>query len=298
MKHSILGTVLIGAFGLANLAHADDINFHLVNKTGSTITSFHIAHASTNAWGGNRAGDRGLSTGEEINTVVKDDSSFCTFDIMAEFANGETLEDAGLDFCDFTDYRISEAGSDKFITDRSKDLLFDIQNFSEFDVVSVSLSRAGMDDWGNNFLDSEGLESGYQSSADIDNGRDICTYDVRVDYVDQEEPTILADIDLCESGKLPINDPAPVHPTNLEIKLVNRSFFDVREVLIGKAIPEHWVRNYAEGGYLVSGAEIDRTILDGKQVCVFDIKTKFENGNENLRYAVNLCKNSEFVIGG
>jgi hypothetical protein len=320
LKHTLFIAAALATIGFSSVAHAEDHSFIIINKSDAVIAGLYVAHASTDEWSKNYAEESQMGFEDEFTTAVADERSTCTFDLKVDFDGGDTILEEGLNFCDAAEYRVSGAGYDRYIKDRLNDVKFSIMNFSEFAVDGFAVSLPGKDIWGGNFVEDEGLASQFLREVDIDDGRPQCIYDVKVDFAAIEAGAELADgslaeeaieavevveadINLCETGEYRINNPEkkivrPGRENDLDVKFFNTGFLDVNVFQIAPANSGVRGRNYAEGNVLTSGAEIQRFIENGAEVCFYDIVIVYADGDQMEDYGVDFCEIKEYDVSG
>lgn len=81
----------------------------------------------------------------------------------------------------------------------AEDLSFTLTNSTDYDVVGFYVSPAGVDAWEDNLLDGHYLAGGYEVDVLIADGRDVCTYDIRVEFEDGDSMDDYG-IDICDLG--------------------------------------------------------------------------------------------------
>ena len=85
-------------------ALAEDLEFTLINSSDASVTAFHVSHAGTSSWEENLIAGGFLPVGNELGIVIADGRTTCIYDLRAEFSDGQTLEDYGLDLCELGSY--------------------------------------------------------------------------------------------------------------------------------------------------------------------------------------------------
>jgi len=85
-------------------AMAQDLYFMLSNSTGVPVTAFHVSHTGTNYWEEDLLGGSYLPHGYEVEVVIADGRRTCMYDIRSEFADGDVVEDFGVDLCELASY--------------------------------------------------------------------------------------------------------------------------------------------------------------------------------------------------
>jgi len=87
-------------------AWAEDLSFMLQNSTGVNVTAFYVSHTGTNDWEENLIENGYLASGYEVQVVIADGRSTCEYDILAEFADGDEVDDYGVNLCDLGTYTL------------------------------------------------------------------------------------------------------------------------------------------------------------------------------------------------
>ncbi|WP_294228112.1 hypothetical protein [uncultured Shimia sp.] len=87
---------------------AEDLQFLLVNESSAAVTAFHVSTSSSENWEENLIDGGYLDSGYEINVRIADGQTTCVYDVLAEFADGATLEDYNLDLCEMGNYTFSD----------------------------------------------------------------------------------------------------------------------------------------------------------------------------------------------
>lgn len=104
MRKSVFMAAAAVLISSATYANAEDLNFTLINNSPSPMTAFHVSPQSTNSWERNLLAGGILDVNYEVDVLIADGLSTCVYDIRADFQDGETLEDYGLDLCDLGSY--------------------------------------------------------------------------------------------------------------------------------------------------------------------------------------------------
>ncbi len=89
-------------------AVAEDLEFILVNESGSDLVGFNVSAASSDAWEENLLEGGYLPPGNEIAVLIADGLTTCVYDIRGTFDDGFVLEDYGLDLCDLGEYAFTD----------------------------------------------------------------------------------------------------------------------------------------------------------------------------------------------
>ena len=76
-----------------------DRNVTIINNTGATITRFYGSNAGTNSWQQDVLGADVLAPGSQVSVDFNEGSGYCTFDFKAEFADGSSRVETGVDVC-------------------------------------------------------------------------------------------------------------------------------------------------------------------------------------------------------
>lgn len=84
----------------ADKALADKADFQVYNDSNSTITELYVSESNHDSWDNDILGADVLATGSSINIVFGDTSSnVCIYDILAIFADGQSVEDYQVNVC-------------------------------------------------------------------------------------------------------------------------------------------------------------------------------------------------------
>jgi len=86
----------------------------------------------------------------------------------------------------------------------AEDLVFTLINDSSHTIVEMYVSPVGEDQWGENILMVEGVESGVSGDVTIADGLDVCDYDLRFVTEDGSEATQTQD--LCVLADFTVTD--------------------------------------------------------------------------------------------
>jgi hypothetical protein len=92
--------------GLASAASAATIDFTFKNSTSSPVEEFYLSLPTTDDWEENLVTSP-VQPGQKVISSITDTGS-CLYDVKTVFADGESTEDRGWDFCADPDYEIEE----------------------------------------------------------------------------------------------------------------------------------------------------------------------------------------------
>lgn len=95
----LCGAVLAGCGTVATSGSGVDRRVTIINNTGATITRFYGSNAGTNAWEEDVLGADVLAPGAQVSVDFNDGSGYCTFDFKAQFADGSSSVETGVDVC-------------------------------------------------------------------------------------------------------------------------------------------------------------------------------------------------------
>ncbi len=104
MRSILVAASLVAA--AATSAQAGNINFSLQNSTSVAVTEFYISPPSSNNWEENLV-ESPIRPGAQVPASIVDTGS-CVYDVRTVFADGESTEDRGWNFCDDPNYEITE----------------------------------------------------------------------------------------------------------------------------------------------------------------------------------------------
>ena len=92
------------AIGLSGQAWAEDLSFLLTNESDLGIVGFYVSATDSPDWEENLLDGGILESGYEIDVIIADGLTTCTYDIRTEFENGDAFEDFELDLCEMGGY--------------------------------------------------------------------------------------------------------------------------------------------------------------------------------------------------
>ena len=87
----------------------------------------------------------------------------------------------------------------------AEDLVFTLTNDSGFNLHEFYASPANTDEWGDDILGADLLETGMHGEVTIADGSDQCDYDLRMVFSDAD--TLEDTVNLCEMGSYTITAP-------------------------------------------------------------------------------------------
>ena len=83
---------------------------------------------------------------------------------------------------------------------------------------------------------------------------------------------------------------------DLEFMLINETDVAVVGLNISHAGTDQWEEDLMAGGYLPGGNEVPVIIADGLEVCVYDIRVSFDDGDAVEDYGVDLCELGSYTV--
>jgi hypothetical protein len=97
-----LPVVTLALFGSAAVAHANDADFAIHNKTGYQIDEVYVSPHSNSNWGRDRMGDDALADGESKDIRFAHGSGACRFDIKVKYHDDDSTAEWGdVDLCKY-----------------------------------------------------------------------------------------------------------------------------------------------------------------------------------------------------
>lgn len=85
-----------------------------------------------------------------------------------------------------------------------EDLVFTLVNDSAQSIVEMYVSPVGEDEWGENILMVDAVESGVSGEVTIADGLEVCDYDLR--FVTDQGDEATQEQNLCEVGTFTVTD--------------------------------------------------------------------------------------------
>lgn len=76
----------------------------VINKTGSTMTSFFASSSGTDNWEEDMLDNDTLTNGETLEADIDDGTSACIYDFKAVFADGDTVIKKKINVCEITTF--------------------------------------------------------------------------------------------------------------------------------------------------------------------------------------------------
>ncbi|MEX0349946.1 MAG: hypothetical protein AB3N15_11030 [Paracoccaceae bacterium] len=103
----------VAMFGIALLAaqtpaHAQDMDFLLINNSSVDLVEFNLSDASSDDWEENMLAGGVLAPDYEIGVLVADGLSTCIYDLRGVFADGSEVEEYDLNLCDLREYTFED----------------------------------------------------------------------------------------------------------------------------------------------------------------------------------------------
>ncbi|MBN2050485.1 MAG: hypothetical protein JW760_08590 [Spirochaetales bacterium] len=180
-----------------------------------------------------------------------------------------------------------------------------VLNRTGYDIFYLCISPESSDSWGEDLLgEASFLPDGSQATVTVPGLPDTCVFDLKA--VDLDDDTYFKwGLNLCESTKIviTIND-LLVDQENLvgtgEIQdfiLVNDTGFIIWHIYISPDYSDNWEEDLlGSSDILQHGEEFPITFTGYEDHCIFDIKLVDEEGDEYIKYGVDLCSLYEVIF--
>lgn len=78
------------------------------------------------------------------------------------------------------------------------------------------------------------------------------------------------------------------------VNIVNRTNFTIMEFYASSVGQNNWQEDILGSSVLPAGGSVVVNIDDGTGYCLYDLKAVFEDGDEAVKYRVNVCEISTF----
>jgi hypothetical protein len=101
-----MGAATIAAFGLAGAVSAQNVDFELINNSGSVLVQFFASPSTSSDWGSDVLGTQVVGSGESGIVTIGDGSSECVYDFRMVFDDASELTDQ-IDICALASYTIN-----------------------------------------------------------------------------------------------------------------------------------------------------------------------------------------------
>lgn len=108
MNKTLFAFAFTASLLFAPLASAEDLEFVLINDTGSDLVGFYVSHSGTDEWEDNLLEGAYLPPEHQISVVIADGRSTCEYDISGDFGDGDEVIDYDLDLCELGEYTFTE----------------------------------------------------------------------------------------------------------------------------------------------------------------------------------------------
>ena len=83
---------------------------------------------------------------------------------------------------------------------------------------------------------------------------------------------------------------------DLTFMLTNSSSLALKYFYTSPADVENWEEDVLGDNYLAAGYQVNITVADGREQCVYDMKFIMENDSEFVESGVNLCELGEYTL--
>jgi len=92
--------------------------------------------------------------------------------------------------------------------------------------------------------------------------------------------------------------PAAAVKQDRRVNIINRSGHTIMEFYASSVGQNNWEEDILGSGVLGNGASIMINIDDGTGYCMYDLKAVFDDGDESVKYRVNVCEVSSVTYTG
>ena len=83
---------------------------------------------------------------------------------------------------------------------------------------------------------------------------------------------------------------------DLTFRLYNETSSDLTGFYISPSGQNQWGANLLQGGYLAPDFEVPVLISDDLEVCEYDIRGEFRDGQDVEDYDIDICETSEYTF--
>ena len=102
-RRALIGAVVAVVAAGAAVAQDYDRRVRVHNNTGVTLTHLYSTNSGESSWGGDILGSDVIGDGEAVIVDFDDGTGACEFDVRARFADGDVVEQYGINVCAVTD---------------------------------------------------------------------------------------------------------------------------------------------------------------------------------------------------
>ncbi|MEQ9520636.1 MAG: hypothetical protein RLN89_14495 [Parvibaculum sp.] len=172
-----------------------------------------------------------------------------------------------------------------------------IINETSVTMVEFFASNVGENDWQEDILGQDVLQSGSSVMVNIDDGTGYCLFDFKAVFSDGDTVTD-EKIDVCKVstyrfGAAPTAQTRP-DGLNRQVRIINETRVTMREFYASNVDAETWEEDILGADLLPPGESVMITIDDGSGYCLYDFKAVFTDGDELERKRVNVCEISSY----
>ena len=100
----MVGVVALSGLTASQSRDSFSRRLRIHNQTGWTMVGLQAAPARSRAWLPDVLGGGPVESGASRVAMIDDGAGACVYDFRASFANGQTLERAGVTVCEIADY--------------------------------------------------------------------------------------------------------------------------------------------------------------------------------------------------
>jgi hypothetical protein len=98
-----LAVATLALIGCMSVAHANDADFTIKNRTGYQIDEVYVSRHSSSNWGSDRMGDDALADGESKDIRFPHGNGACRFDLKVKYHDDDsTAEWSDVDLCKYS----------------------------------------------------------------------------------------------------------------------------------------------------------------------------------------------------
>lgn len=280
---------LFATFSLqSTLANAFDGYINVENETGYDIHYLYISPANADDWEEDVLEEDILENGEEIKVTVEGYKS-SIFDVKAVDEDGDSYTFWDIDVAT-TDITVTLDDLDDSDTSDGFDGYIEVTNDTGYDIYYLYVSHEDSDDWEEDVLGDEILESGDSKRINI-SGYSSSVFDVRAEDEDGDTYTIYGiDVEFDDLNlTLDHLDERSEAGTGFSgyIEVTNRTGNDLYYLYVSHEDTSDWEEDVL-GDDILSNGDSFKVTLNNYTSSIFDVRAEDEDGETYTVYSIDV----------
>lgn len=276
----------------------------VVNRGQATLQYLYVTPVTEANWGEDRLGSDTVRPSARFTFRLQGDRQ-CRYDVRALFENGVEEVRLGANLCQRAEITLTgRAGAGAADLARPGPVaLFVVRNRTRQTLQVLRLTDADGQD-GEDILGATVIEAGHSYTGRFARSAG-CVYGLTATF-DGTGDRSIPRRDLCESREVVFDGETPSGQASapdgqqgeqLEFSVVNRSSVVIQYLYIRPAGTGGWGRDRL-GNDTVAARDAFTVRMPRGRTCQYDIRAVFDNNQEDVRNAVDLCETREHIVSG